>query len=170
MEDIYVHNSGLVILAAFLPRYFDMLGILENEVFPNEATAARGALLLGYLASGRKEIPEHELAFNKILCGLDVASPVPASIEVTEQEEEISRQILNAVLQNWDQMSNSTVENLRGSFLLRNGLLREQENSWLLNVESAGFDILLSFLPWTISVVSLPWMERRLEVDWRSGA
>lgn len=169
-DQLYSHNSGLVILAAFLPRYFNMLEMLDNNVFPNEATAARGVLLLEYLASGRTEAPEHELAFNKILCGLAPLTPVPASIALTEQETEISRQILNAVLQNWDKMSASTAENLRGSFLLRNGLLRKQEDSWSLNVETAGYDILLTFLPWTISVIELPWMERRLEVNWPTSS
>lgn len=168
-EPLYIHNSGLVILAPYLPRYFDMLGMLDGKVFPDEATAARAALLLEYLASGRAEVPEYELAFNKVLCGLQIDTPLPASIELTDEETEISRQILNAILQNWDKMSGSTVENLQGSFLLRAGLLRQGEDAWSLNVESAGFDVLLSFIPWTISLVSLPWMERRLEVDWKTS-
>lgn len=168
-EPLYIHNSGLVILAPFLSRYFGMLGMLNDEVFPDEATAARGALLLEYLVSGRTEVPENELAFNKVLCGLDIDTPLPANIELTGEETEISRQILNAVLQNWDKMSSSTIENLQGSFLLRDGLLRQREGAWSLNVESKGFDVLLNFIPWTISLVSLPWMERRLEVDWTTA-
>jgi hypothetical protein len=74
--------------------------------------------------------------------------------------------MLNAVLQNWDKMSSSSVESLRGSFLLRTGLLLEHEDHCSLRVESAGYDIILRFLPWTISVVSLSWMGRRLEVEW----
>jgi hypothetical protein len=77
---------------------------------------------------------------------------------------------LNAILQNWDKMSTSTIDNLRGSFILRDGLLLEQEEHWSLEVESKGFDIILSFLPWTISIISLPWMEKRLEVDWETNS
>lgn len=165
-EAIYLHNSGLVILAAFLPRYFGMLDLLEDSIFPDEASAVRAVLLLEYLATGRTEVPEHELVFNKMLCGLPINTPVPTSIELTEQETAVSREMLNAVLQNWDKMSDSTIENLQGSFFLRQGLLLEQEDHWSLKVEPAGYDMILSFLPWTISVISLPWMDRRLEVDW----
>lgn len=31
-EPLYIHNSGLVILAPFLSRYFGMLGMLNDEV------------------------------------------------------------------------------------------------------------------------------------------
>jgi hypothetical protein len=167
-ESMYVHNSGLVILAAYFKRYFGLLDMLDGEVFRSEEGAIRGVLLLEYLASGRTEVGEHELAFNKVLCGLDVTTPVPTTLELTEQEVEISEQMLNAILQNWDKMSGSTVENLRGSFLLREGLLREHDAHWSLQVTSAGYDILLSFLPWTISVISLPWVDKRLEVEWNT--
>jgi hypothetical protein len=167
MEDTHhPHNSGLVILAPFLPRYFDMLGMLETRIFRDETAAIRAVLLLEYLASGRTGVAEQELVFNKLLCGLPVSTPVPTSIELSGQEIEASRQMLNAVLQNWDKMSSSSVENLRGSFLLRTGLLLEHEDHCSLRVESAGYDIILRFLPWTISVVSLSWMGRRLEVEW----
>lgn len=165
---MYIHNSGLVILAAFLPRYFGLLDMLDGATFRSEEDAIRGALLLEYLASGRTEVEEHELAFNKVLCGLEVATPVPTTLEPTEQEVEISEQVLNAILQNWDKMSNSTVENLRGSFILREGLLREHDAHWSLQVTSAGYDIILSFLPWTISVISLPWVDKWLEVEWNT--
>lgn len=167
MEDaLYIHNSGLVILAPFLKRYFTMLEMLEDNVFSSDEAAIRGVLLLEYLVSGRTEVAEHELVFNKVLCGLDPSIPVPNTLELTEHEIEVSRQLLSAVLQNWEKMSNSSLENLRASFLLRDGLLLEHDAHWSLKVETKGFDILLSFLPWTISVISLPWVKKRLEVAW----
>jgi hypothetical protein len=165
-EAIYIHNSGLVILAPFLTRYFTMLDMLEDEVFRSEDDAIRGVLLLEYLASGRTEVAEHELIFNKVLCGLDISTPVPSILKLTNQEIQVSEQMLNAVRQNWDKMSNSTITTLRDSFLLREGLLREHNDHWSLKVSSAGYDILLSFLPWTISVTSLSWLDKQVEVDW----
>lgn len=140
--------------------------MVVGEQFLDEETATRGVLLLEYLASGSTEVPEHQLVFNKVLCGLEISTPVPESIELTEEEIEVSRQMLDAVLQNWDKMSNSTVENLRGSFLLRNAMLLE-EDTWSLQVESAGYDVILSFLPWTISIINLPWMSKRVETEWK---
>lgn len=165
-DALYIHNAGLVILAPFLPRFFQQLGMLEDDFFSTEVDAERAVHLLQYLVSGRQETPEHLLVFNKILCGLPLDYPVSSFIEITEAENSMARSLLNAVLQNWDKMSNSSVENLRDSFLLREGLLKEKEDHWGLVVESKSYDILLSFLPWKISVIHLPWMEKRVEVEW----
>lgn len=167
-EALYIHNSGLVILAPFLHRYFTMLDMLEDNVFRSEDDAIRGVLLLEYLASGRTEVAAQELVFNKVLCGLDSTTPVPSILKLTEEEIQASEQMLNAVLQNWDKMSNSTITNLQESFLQREGLLGEHNDHWSLKVSSAGYDILLSFLPWAISVISLSWVDKRLEVDWNT--
>ena len=144
--------------------------MVEDGFFITEADAERAVHLLQYLATGQQETEEHLLLFNKILCGLSLDTPVSSSIEITEEEASVARLLLNSVLQNWDKMSNSTIENLRGSFLLRDGRLKEEEDHWGLVVQSAGYDILLSFLPWTISVIHLPWMEKRVEVEWRTTA
>lgn len=167
-DSLYIHNAGLVILAPYFNRFFTMLDMLDGKEFIDEEAAVRAVLLLEYLASGQTESPEHRLAFNKVLCGLPINTPVPESIELSEQEIEVSAQLLNAILQNWDKMSSSTVDNLRASFLLRDGRLLDQPDNWSLTVENKGFDILLSFLPWTISLVSLPWMAKRLEVSWNT--
>ncbi|MTB52951.1 contractile injection system tape measure protein [Lewinella sp. W8] len=167
-EAIFIENAGLVILGPFLARYFSTLNMLDGKVFASEEQAIRGAQLLQYVATGLTESPEHLLVFNKILCGLHPSVPVPGSIDLTEKEEQVSSQLLQAVMQNWDKMKNSTVENFRGSFVLRPGMLMEREDQWSLAVESAGYDVLLKFLPWTISVVRLPWMEKFITVDWKT--
>lgn len=164
-----IHNAGLVILAPFLPRFFQQLGMVEDGFFITASDAERAVHLLQYLGTGQQETEEYLLAFNKILCGLPLDTPVPSYIEITAEEDSVARSLLNAVLQNWEQMKNSTLENLRGSFLLREGFLKEEEDHWGLVVEPKGFDIILSFLPWTISVVHLPWMEKRVEVDWKTS-
>ena len=165
---MHVHNAGLVLLSAYLPRYFGMLGLLEERVFRNETAAIRGALLLEYLASGRTEMPEHELLFNKVLCGLPLNVPLPVEIELTDQERTVSEQMLKGILQHWDKMSNSTVDNLRASFLLRPGLLLEYSEVYTLDVVKHSFDVLLRSLPWGYTLLKHPWMPRRVEVTWDS--
>lgn len=168
-EALYIHNAGLVILAPFLPRYFKMLEMTEEKQFINDTMAVRGAQLLHYLVTGQTSTPEHLMVLNKIMCGVDLLTPVPAELELNELEIETSNQLLNAILQNWDKMSGSTVENLRGSFLIRDGMILEHSDSWALKVESKAYDIILSFLPWAISMISLPWMEKQLETEWNTS-
>lgn len=167
-DQIFIGNAGLAILHPYLPKYFDMLGLLEeNKQFKNEDSQHRAVHLIQYLATGQQETEEHYLVFNKILCGLAIETPISLSIEMSELEIEIAGQLLNAVLQNWAPVKSSTIENLRGSFLIRDGKLEEKGDCWELTVEQEAFDILLDQLPWNISMAKLPWMEKRVQCIWR---
>lgn len=163
---MYIQNAGLVIAAPFLKKYFITLGLLDGEAFTDETAALRAVRLLEYVASGRTEAAEHELVFNKVLCGLPLTTPVPENIALTEHEVVTTRQLLKAVLYNWEQMGNSSVENLQGSFFMRNAQLNDAEDHWSLLVESAAYDVVLGFLPWTISVIHLPWMPIPVITTW----
>lgn len=166
-ETLAVSNAGLVIIAPYLPRYFTALGMVGEGAFVNEAAAARGVQLLQYLATQQTETPEHLLALNKILCGLPLQVPIEPNFLLTEAEKELSNTLLQSVLSNWGMMKNSTVQNLQGAFILRNGLLRETPDKWQLHVEKKPYDVVMSDLPWTISMVILPWMDKRMEVEWK---
>ncbi len=167
-ETIYVQNAGLVLIYPFLSRYFNFLGMLEENKFKDEATANRAVLLLQYLATGFSKSPEHELILNKLLCGLPLDTPVPSEIEMTDKEKEISGQMLQAIIQNWKRLNNMTVDNFRGSFILRDGKLEESEKFWQLKVEKKAWDVLLKTLPWGYTMVRLPWMEKIINVEWQA--
>jgi hypothetical protein len=74
--------------------------------------------------------------------------------------------MLAAVIGHWTALRNTSPDGLRGAFLLRAGKLSERAGEWLLQVEPQTADILLGDLPWGISAVRLPWMERILWVEW----
>lgn len=103
------------------------------------------------------------------MCGLPLETPVPDTLYLSDEELELSRSLLNAVIHSWDKISNSTVENLRSSFLVREGRLDEVDDFWSLTVESKAYNILLGFLPWTISIIKLPWMEKQVQVTWQTN-
>jgi len=164
---VEVHNAGAVILANFLPRYFDMLQMTEKRAFKDEQAAARAVHLVQYLVSGETETPEHELVLNKVLCGVDLEYPVELSIDLTDKEKEISESLLKGVMQNWDKLKSNSIEALREAFLMRTGYINETPHNWELKVESSGRDILIDFLPWSIGTIKLSWMKKSLNVEWR---
>jgi hypothetical protein len=167
---ISLNNAGLVIVAPYLPRYFETLEMLDGQVFRDQAAAERAVHLLQYLASGQTETPEHLLVFNKILCGQPLDMPVPPGIALSETEADLSESMLNAVIQNWEIMKNSSIQNLQGTFLLREGRLEEEDERWMLHVDHKAYDITLEYLPWTIALIKLPWMEKRVDVEWKKNA
>ena len=106
------------------------------------------------------------MVLNKVICGLSTEMPLPGEFEPTKEEIETSDQLLEGVRYNWEPLRGSSVENLRASFFLRDGVLVERKSDWSLTVAPAGYDILLRFLPWTISTVQLPWMPARITTEW----
>jgi hypothetical protein len=50
--------------------------------------------------------------------------------------------------------------------LQRAGKLSRVDDGWLLQIEQKGVDVLLSYLPWGIGLIKLPWMTELLYVEW----
>lgn len=166
-EGIYIDHAGLVLLHPFLPQFFEALGVVaKNKLLqPNRALC-----LLHFLATGQLIAPEYELILPKILCNMPLETPVESDVALTLAEQEEAAALLAAVIRNWDALGNTSPDGLRGTFLLRSGKVSLRGDDWLLQVESKGFDILLDQLPWGISLIKLPWMEKMLWVEWSYGA
>ena len=163
---IYIRNAGLVLFHPFLSTYFTRLGLMENGKFIHETAQYRAVMLLQYLAYGRVETEEFELPLNKILCGLQVDEPVPVTIEISEQEAAVSEELFSVIFQRWDKLKNTSVAGFRASFIQREGALQRNEDTWELKVEQRAYDLLLSTLPWGISMIRCAWMNQLLTVEW----
>jgi len=144
-----------------------MLGLAGERAFASPQAAERAVMLLQFMVTGRSEAPEPALLLNKLLCGLDIATPVPREIEITEAECSAVEGLLQAVIQHWKALGRTSVAGLRETFLQRDGHLERQPEAWQLQVEPRAFDMLIDQLPWGYSTVRHPWMERVVHVDWR---
>jgi contractile injection system tape measure protein len=163
-QGVYIDCAGLVLLHPFLPRFFEALGIVtEDEILQPD----RALCLLHYLATGQSIAPEYELILPKILCNVPLEMPVESAMELSSAELEEAAALLEAVIRHWEALRNTSVEGLRGTFLVRPGKVSVREDGdWQLQVESKSFDILLDQLPWGIGTIKLPWMQRMLWVEW----
>lgn len=164
-----VKHAGLVLIHPFITRFLESTDVKETD---NRDLAdfflPRAATLLHFLATGSDEVYEYELGFIKILLGLQPEIPLMVSqglIETRDREE--SEALLTAVIRYWSVLKNTSVSGLRSSFLQRPGLLREVERGWQIQIESKPFDMLLDYLPWSISVIKLPWMTRPIYTEWQ---
>ena len=100
------------------------------------------------------------------MCGVDLATPIPLQIELTDKEKETSDQMLNGVLQNWAKLKSSSIYALREGFFIRDGFVQDKENVWELEVPKKTLDILLRSLPWGFGTIKMSWMSKRLIVNW----
>jgi hypothetical protein len=170
-EDIgecFIDNAGLVILSPFLQQLFNNLKLSRKKQFRSEEAQVRAVLLSQFLVTGRTKIAEHELPLNKIICGYPLEKTLPCEFEPTAEETEQCDELFKSVLGYWEALKSTSVEALRNTYVVRNGKLVDKNEYFLLQVEYKAFDVMLQFLPWSIGVIYLPWMKKRLMVEWHA--
>lgn len=163
---LFIERAGLVLLHPFLPQLFSTLGILDGGIVTN---LSKAFLVLNYLATGHMEAMEYELVLSKILCGCTPEVLAEKQLELTTDEQEECRALLEAVIGHWQALKGTGIEAFRETFLERDGKLTLKESGeWLLQIETKSVDILLNQLPWSIAMIRLPWMPSILQVTWPS--
>ena len=170
-QPIFIDNAGLVLTAPFLPRLFEMLGMLgvdeegKTRIRDHE-TASRAVHLLQYLVDGRTDAPEPALPLAKILCGVPTDAPIAPRIEPTQAERDACERLLRSVIARWGIIPNTSIAGLRETFLQREGKLVREPDRFLLRVERKTVDILVDQIPWSIAIVYHAFMPYPLHVTW----
>lgn len=165
-KGIKTNYGGLVLLGPFLPAFFKILELTDGKQFISREASHRAVFVLHYLATKTCEADEPELGLHKLLCGLSFEEPVPMRIELTDTEKEHAEELLTEVATRWERLRTRSGEALRQSFLGRKGRITDHEFGHLLRIEQAAVDILISTLPWGVSVIKAPWMKQLLQVEW----
>lgn len=165
-EKIYTNHAGLVLLAAYFPTFFKNIGLIINNEFTDLEAKFKAIYLLNYMVTGQKNAVENELSFEKILCGVDLFTPLPKGIYLSETEIEEANDLLKSVRENWQSLQKTSVEGFRSSFLQREGIIYDEGNAWKLRVEKKAFDILLGQIPWNYAFIKFSWTTKPIETEW----
>ena len=164
---ISLNNSGLIILWPYLYTLCEKLNYMKNKKFINDEDQNRAVMLSQYLVTGSTTILEEDIVLNKILFGLRPNKYIDCKIELKENELQMCDSLLNSVLQNWPQMSNTQVETFRESFLKREGVLNKTEtDDYELTVKKESFDVILETIPWNINRIQTIFMKNKITVEW----
>ena len=110
-DSMVVDHAGLVLLHPFLERFFDGLGLCDEEGDLTDRPRAVG--LVHHLATGAREVPEYETTIAKVLCGLPLDEPVDREPEFSDDELDESEALLLAVVRHWDALRSTTPAALR---------------------------------------------------------
>ncbi|MGR9052425.1 MAG: contractile injection system tape measure protein [Gammaproteobacteria bacterium] len=165
-DRLYIGNAGLVILWPFLERFFANLGLLHQRSLKDEAASQRACLLLQYLVDTSTRTDEYLLPLNKILSGMEPDAVFECDTEVSDDESEQCRLLLEAAIGHADILKAMSVAGFREAFLRRQGSLGRRDGVWLLQVERATHDVVLDRFPWSFEWLKLPWMRLPLRVEW----
>jgi hypothetical protein len=166
-EGVTIYNAGMVLCWPFFGRFFAALGLVEQGNFKGQQAEERGVQLLQYLATGLTSFEEWDLSLNKVLCGVSMNTPISPNLELTVEEEELVRKLINGTIFNWEKMRGTRLETFRETFFMREGILYEKDNRWELVVERKAYDVLMDTMTWNISMINLSWMKKRLNVQWK---
>lgn len=166
LEEAWINNAGIVLIWPFLPTLFKGLEWMEDNEFKSEELQYKAVWFLQFLATGSTEADESELVLNKLLTGLRAETPVPAAFNLTDEEKEEGEHLLKVVIQNWSVLKGTSVDGFRATFLRKEGLLKKDFTGWKLYVERSTMDVLLEKLPWSYSVIKLPWVTEMIFVEW----
>lgn len=166
-EKIFISNAGLILFHPFLQAAFTDLGWLDGtRHFINERVQQKAILLLQYLCNGKSRQAEHELVLNKLLCNWPVALPLSVSANFSKKEKQVCTDLLEALLEYWSVLKNTSAAGLLESFVNRKGLIQQKEDGYLLQVEKKSIDILIESLPFSLFTIKLPWNEQIIYTEW----
>ncbi|GAA3625604.1 contractile injection system tape measure protein [Flavivirga jejuensis] len=168
-ESIILPNAGIILLWKFLPILFERLHLwnpIEKE-YRDDKAKNKGVIILHYLATGNTDyIDEHALLAMKLLSGLPLNFPLFKE-DLEEEEKQLVDSLISSAIHQWQKLGTLSIEGFRNTFLTRQGTLNTREEVYLINIQSAGIDVLLDYLPWPISTIRLPWLEKKIHISWR---
>ena len=166
-EGIFVSHAGVVLIHTFLTSVFKRLQLVRDSKFVDKMDQQKAIYILHYIASGKVIAEEHELVVPKVLCDWPVGMTVDKSVEITEDELNEADNMLQASIEQWPVLKNTSLAGLREAFLQRKGKLFTKNDKLHLQVEASSIDVLLDQLPWNLSMIKLPWMKAIFRVNWR---
>lgn len=169
-ETLFISNAGIVLLnAGLIKKYLEKNGWVKDSEFINERAREKAIWWMEYLVFGEQKREEYHLALNKIMCGLDPAELLEHGPGLlTKREKQLANTLLKEILSHWSALKSTKVESLRESFVQRPGRLTKEGGSWQLHVAAKAYDILIEQIPWSFSIIKLPWMKNPLFTQWQT--
>lgn len=165
--EIAVKNAGLVLLNSYIPMLFERLGLLsEDRKFISKESQLSAVGYLQYVATGLADTNDSFTPLNKVLCGLAVTESISTTLTISEENQRLISSLIDAVINHWPAIGQSSIDGFRGNWLVRDGYLTENNDRWELTVERRVYDILINKSPFAFSVIKYQWMEKPLYVNW----
>lgn len=160
-------DCGIVLLSPYIPMLLEKAGCINAGKFIDDGSKELAVALLNYTVCGSYEPPKTEKSIAQLICGFDAGEKLAELPVISDELKALADSLLQGVIANWGALGHTSVDGLRASFLIRQGILDDGEEGPTLTVENSAYDMLLDKLPWGYSTVKLSWMKSPLHVKWR---
>jgi len=134
--DIAVKNAGLVLLNNFLPMLFERTGLTKEHQFVDTEAQVKAAHYLYYVATGKTHATDASLQLNKVLCGLPLTQQISQDAIIPEVHKQVIVGMIHATMGHWRAIGDCSVHGFREVWLMRDGILTENDERWELRVKS----------------------------------
>ncbi len=165
-EGISINNAGLVLVNGYVKTLFDRLILIENDRFKNQEAVDSAVHYLQYVVNGLTHNEEHFLVLNKIICGLHPSNEVSDGLEISDANKTLIDGMIQAIINYWPAIGDCSINGFRGNWLIRDGIIREENDRWNLIIEKRAYDILIQQAPFSFGIIKHPWMEKPIHVNW----
>jgi hypothetical protein len=166
-QAVQVAYAGSVLLHPWLTRLFDACGLPVGDGTIPAPAHERATALLCFAVTGADHDAEFNLEFFKVLLGLPRDLPLSVAGDLLGNDERAEVEaMLASFVGHWSALKGTTIAGLRSAFLQRPGTLKPVEDGYALAIERTGIDVLLDRIPFSYSLVKLPWMPRPIHVEW----
>ena len=167
-EALKISDAGLILVHPFIRRLFQNLELVDEKGrFVSGLARVHAVHLLRYVTGFEDEHLGHRLLLEKALCGLPLSYSIPEEWEATPREKEETEGMLSALLSYWPTLRKSSIDALQRGFIQRAGTIGIEEGGFVVHVEGSAMDLLLEELPWEISFILLPWLDKPILVEWQ---
>lgn len=163
---IRTNRAGIILLSPFLKEFFQKMKLWQKGNWTDEHAQCRAVYLLNYLSTGEEFSFEYNLAFEKIMCGINPEGVLKEKVGLMQEEKAGAEELLTSVIEHWNALKNTSINGLRNTFLMREGSLSKKEDNWRLQVERMTVDVLLEQIPWGFRTIVLPWTPFIIYTEW----
>jgi len=160
------NNAGLVLLWPFLDSLFFKLGLLEKNRFKGMEDATLAIYILNFLATGIRNVREHELLIPKIMIGWDTVTVIPSNIILTDNICNECDHFMKTFIKHWTVLKSTSPDGLREGFLQRIAFIEKKDDGLHFKFDRREIDILLDQLPFQISIIKLKWLQEPFIISW----
>jgi hypothetical protein len=167
----WVSNAGLVLLnpAGMLAVWREQGWVKEKAIAGKEGLRNICQWMHCLVWGAAKPMLDYDLLLARIWCQVPVHVHIPLLPAPAEAIHQLANDYLRRVIVAWPQLKNTSPDGLRSGFLQRRGVLQPSPAGWQLLVEGKAQDILLRYLPWSYSIIKLPWMDKAFFTQWNTG-
>ncbi len=163
---IAIPNAGIVLLNDYFLMLLERLELVKDRDFNSIANKLDAVHYLQYVVTGHSQTEESLLTLNKVLCGIPLTTPIQSGTTIEEKNKILMNGLLMSAISYWPTIGDTSIDGFRGNWLVREGVLYEEEERWDLIIEKRAYDVLLNQSPFSFSIIKLPWMQKPLHVNW----